>query len=104
MSLPRIRVVLLQQQTVDETTSLPVDVSGYQDICFYLIGYGTTSSGAVTYEESTDDPAIEMGGRERFVKAAPFGRDRVSHRAGMALLRRGTDRDEEGVALAIVPE
>jgi hypothetical protein len=53
----RIRVKLLVQQTADETTSIPVDVLGLPYITFYLIGYGTLSSGSITYEESTDDPS-----------------------------------------------
>lgn len=53
----RLRVVLLNKQTADEATSLPIDVSGLDYITFYLIGYGTIDSGSVTYEESTDDPA-----------------------------------------------
>ncbi len=53
----RIRVKLLQQQTEDETTSVGVDVLGLPYVTFYLIGYGTLDSGAVTFEESTDDPA-----------------------------------------------
>lgn len=53
----RLRTVLLSKQTVDETTSQPIDVSGLDYVTFYLIGYGTIDSGSVTYEESTDDPA-----------------------------------------------
>lgn len=53
-----LRVVLLNQQTADETTSQPVDVSGFSSIVFYLMGQGgTISSGSITYEEATTDPA-----------------------------------------------
>ena len=53
----KLRVVLFKQQTADETTSQPVDVSGSSNIVFYLIGEGTISAGAVTYEEATTDPS-----------------------------------------------
>lgn len=54
----RLRVVLLNQQTADETTSQPVDVSGFSSIAFYLFGQGgTISGGSITYEEATTDPA-----------------------------------------------
>lgn len=52
-----VRIVLLNQKIDDETTSLPIDVSGLSALAFYLIGHGTTSGGTITYEESTDDPA-----------------------------------------------
>jgi len=54
----RERVVLLEAQTADETTSQGIDVSALPNICLYLIGHGTTSGGAITYEESTDDPTL----------------------------------------------
>lgn len=54
------RVVLLTQQTDDEQASLPMNVQGYTHLTFYLIGYGTTSGGTVTYEESTDDPDTDQ--------------------------------------------
>lgn len=60
LNLAPLRVVLLQQQTADETTSLPIDVTGYTSLTFYLIGYGTLDSGVITYEESTDDPETEQ--------------------------------------------
>lgn len=52
-----IRVALILQQSDDETTSLPIDVQGLTNLTFYLIGYGTTSGGTITFEESTPDPA-----------------------------------------------
>jgi hypothetical protein len=52
-----IRVLLLNQQTADETTSIGVDVQGFPNLTFYLIGYGTLDAGAVTFEESVTDPA-----------------------------------------------
>lgn len=51
-----IRVVLLKQVTTG--TSAPIDVSGLTHAKLYLIGYGTTSGGTITYEESTDDPFV----------------------------------------------
>ncbi len=61
----RIRTILINQQTADETTSPAVDVLGLPYVTFYLIGYGTLDAGAVTFEESTTDPAhseMEYGG------------------------------------------
>lgn len=55
-----LRVTLIQSKADDETTSLPIDVRGYTHIAFYLIGYGTTSGGTITYEESVDDPETEQ--------------------------------------------
>ena len=52
------RIVLLKQQIDDETTSKPIDVQGLTCLVLYLIGYGTTSGGTITYEESTDDPSV----------------------------------------------
>jgi hypothetical protein len=52
----RTRVVLINKQSDDETTSQPIDVSGMSHVTFYLIGYLTTSGGTITYEESTNDP------------------------------------------------
>ena len=52
-----IRVLLLNQQTADETTSIGVNVEGFNNLTFYLIGYGTIDAGAVTFEESVPDPA-----------------------------------------------
>lgn len=55
----QLRVVLLQQQTADETTSPAVDVSGFSSLTFYLIGQdngGSISGGSITYEEATADP------------------------------------------------
>jgi hypothetical protein len=58
MARGRIRTVLLARQTADETTSEAIDVLGIPNLAFYLIGYGTLDSGSITYEESTDDPAV----------------------------------------------
>lgn len=52
-----IRVLLLNQQTADETTSIGVNVEGFNNLTFYLIGYGTLDAGAVTFEEAVPDPA-----------------------------------------------
>lgn len=60
MNQATLRMVLLQQQTGDETTSQPIQVLGKTDLTLYLIGYGTTSGGTITYEESTDDPETEQ--------------------------------------------
>jgi hypothetical protein len=57
MMVRHTRVVLLNQKIDDETTSQGVDVQGLSNLAFYLIGNGITSGGAITYEESTDDPA-----------------------------------------------
>ena len=54
----RLRVKLIERATADETTSPAVDVLGLPHIAFYLIGYGTISSGSITFEESTDDPLV----------------------------------------------
>lgn len=56
MVLNTKRVVLFTQQTADETTSQPVDVSGFSSVVMYLIGTGTLDSGSITYEEATTDP------------------------------------------------
>lgn len=56
MNTAYLRVTLLKQQADDETTSVPVDVSNYADLTFYLFGHGTTSGGTITYEEASDDP------------------------------------------------
>ena len=52
------RIILLNQKIDDETTSEAIDVQGLTAIALYLIGHGTTSGGTITYEESTDNPAI----------------------------------------------
>lgn len=52
-----LRVVLLKNQTADETTSKAIDVTGLTALTFYLIGTGTLDSGSITYEESTDNPS-----------------------------------------------
>lgn len=57
----RIRVVLIDRKADDETTSLPIDVTGLSKIVFYLQGNGTTSGGTITYEESTTNPTTSEG-------------------------------------------
>lgn len=49
-------VRLLTAQTVDETTSIPLNCRGYQYLTFWLTGTGTTSSGVVTLEQAVYDP------------------------------------------------
>ena len=56
MVLNTTRVVLFKQKTADETTSAPVDCSGFSSVVLYLIGEGTISAGSITYEEATTDP------------------------------------------------
>lgn len=54
-----LRVVLLDHQIDDETTSQPCAVHPYQALTVYVKGYGTTSSGVITIEEADFDPATE---------------------------------------------
>ena len=51
-----LRVTLLDDQTVDETTSQGINVEGYTALAFYVQGEGTINAGVVTLEESVDDP------------------------------------------------
>ena len=51
------RVPLLRAETVDETTSVAVNVLGYSNLSIYVTGTGTTSSGVVTIETADYDPA-----------------------------------------------
>jgi len=53
------RVPLLRLQTVDETTSTPVNVLGYPTVGIYVTGAGTTSSGVVTIETADFNPSNE---------------------------------------------
>ena len=55
------RAELLIAQITDETTSVPFDCTGYTHLVAYIISNGTTSSGAVTYEEATYDPTVPGG-------------------------------------------
>lgn len=57
-----VRVTLLKQVTVDETTSVPVDCRGLSAITLYLFGHGTTSSGSITFEEADKDPSKTIDG------------------------------------------
>lgn len=52
MQIGKLRVPLLAAQTVDETTSLPVDCSLFANVVVYISGSGTVSSGVVTIEEA----------------------------------------------------
>ena len=61
VAMNTLRVPLLYQQTVDETTSEPVDVSAYPHVTIYVIGSGTTSSGVLTIETADFNPANETG-------------------------------------------
>lgn len=54
------RVVLLVEQSADETFSVPVYVRGYTSIVLYILPHGTVTSGAVTYLEGTQDPTTEQ--------------------------------------------
>ena len=56
------RVVLLKTQTVDEQTAIAYDCIGLSNIVLYLFGHGVTSSGAITYEEATQDPSTTTPG------------------------------------------
>lgn len=56
MVMGSLRVPLLNAQTVDETTSDPVDCSGFSSIVIYVTGAGVTSSGVVTIEEADMNP------------------------------------------------
>ena len=56
-----LSVDLLKDQTVDETTSKPVDCRGRTHVTVYLSGAGTTSSGVISIEESM--PAGTPGGQ-----------------------------------------
>lgn len=49
-------VTLLTAQTVDETTSQPVDLRGYSSLTIWQTGAGTISSGVLTIEEAPYDP------------------------------------------------
>lgn len=50
------RITLLTQVSDDESTSPWIPVRGLTNLTFYLIGYGTTSGGTISYEETTIDP------------------------------------------------
>lgn len=53
---PVRQVALPAGTTVDETPSIPLDLSGYQQCVIYITGTGTTSSGVVTIEEASYNP------------------------------------------------
>lgn len=59
MNVGPFRTTLLQNQTVDETTSEPRDCRGYTYLGGILTGVGTTSSGVVTIEQAVYDPMKE---------------------------------------------
>ena len=52
--------MLLSAVTVDETQSLPVDVSAYRYHTVYLKSVGTTSGGNITIEEADWDGLSEV--------------------------------------------
>jgi hypothetical protein len=56
----RKRIVLLTNQTVDETTAQPIDLLGYTNLCLFYSGAGTTSSGVLTIEEADYDPNTQV--------------------------------------------
>jgi hypothetical protein len=58
------RVALFAAKTADETTSSPVDCSGYLYNTVYLTSIGTTSGGNITIEEADYDPmtGVPYGG------------------------------------------
>lgn len=60
MKLGFLRVPLLNDASVDETTSTPVNCLGYTYITIYLTGNGTTSSGVITIEEADFNPSNEL--------------------------------------------
>lgn len=55
MNAGQRRVALLSAVTVDETQSMPVDISAYPHNTVYLRSTGTTSGGNVTIEEADWD-------------------------------------------------
>lgn len=55
MQASATRVPLLTAQAAAQA-SLPVDVRSYPKLTFYVTGTGTTSSGAISFEEADWDP------------------------------------------------
>lgn len=51
-----LRVVLFTGASADETTSQPIDVSGYTQLVMFQKGTGTVSSGVITIEEADYGP------------------------------------------------
>ena len=95
-----LRVPLLVAETVDETTSVPVNCLGYPHVTIYVTGTGTTSSGVITIETADFNPSTEItyagtwstittvnasdvtGGQQKFISlgeaAYSFVRTRIS--------------------------
>lgn len=57
VALNFLRIPLLSAESADETTSDAVNVLGYSNLTFYIIGADTTSSGVVTIETADYEPA-----------------------------------------------
>jgi hypothetical protein len=55
------RSVLIDAKTVNGTVSAVIDCQGYTHLVGYVIGTGTISAGAVTFEEATFDPTVPGG-------------------------------------------
>jgi len=61
-SLGTLIVPLLDAQTVDETASTPLNLTGYAAATIYVSGAGTITSGVVTIEEAYIPARTEAAG------------------------------------------